>query len=707
MKNKIIKYFIVALSIGILSSCDDLWDLNLEPGKPVYDGEGNEGIIRGQLTAAYSFLLYQEVMGEFYYGPIGGVDTDEMYRNNVSSATNILNAHNISTSSNELLNFWKTTFKINEAAANVIMMCKTVEGMREEEKNDLCGQAMVLQAFSHFLLTANFGPIPIKDVPTYEMGLNSELERKPVKEVCEYALSLCRQAIPMLKPIDKVGHSGLITKSAAEALSLRIALYMASHPDIKDTQKYNDIVEWGDKFIAEGPNKLNTQPITVNEERLPAYARLFVKNMQSDASWNNTTDPEGIWSIMFFVKSINSGEYQGGRYKVNNRLGSQLGVPCPDRTANSAIGYADLTYRALNNLYDKYTDFNHGAQYPIGDLRRDWNIPTFCYKYTSTDAAIASHYTLKSRFDYFNVIMPAGITCTKEATLLPVFDKNTWADNSGNLAGIYIEDGGSGYKDANNNSDFEITIPRMTANPTTMAGFNYTNGGIVGYKIGANLNTGGIHRGYQNIQAYNNTDGVRIIVTSGVITKIEKLSSNTANIGTRFAMVTERGIGKWRREYETDLPPIREQWVTACHLPYLRFADVLLMVSEAHLFASNGNKAKGLEYLNQVRRRAYGVDINNPNSKVDFPTYNLETIMDERSRELCFEGVRRTDLVRWNAYLEPYDAVSKVVSGNPNHTNINSPISKLGANYQKYHIFPIPETELGLSPNTFYQNTGW
>ena len=382
------------------------------------------------------------------------------------------------------------------------MMAETASDMTQAEKDDVCGQAMVLKAFSHFTLAVNYGPVPIKSVASYEMGLDTALEREPVKDVCQYALDLCRDAIPLLKSIDQTGSAGVITKSAAEALSYRIALYMASHPDIQDTDKYNDVIKWADEFIQHGPNRLNTATLTVNNETLPAYARLFVNNMRSDATWNSE-NPEGIWSILFFARSINSGEYQGGRYKTAQRLGSQMGVPCPDRTANSPIGYADLTYRALNNLYDKYVGTD-AKPYPAGDLRRDWNIPTFCYKNVSGEQ-LADGYSATTRYAYFKVYMPEGITCEREAVFLPVIDRETWTYGSGNLKTIQLEDGGRGYTNAAGQTTFTIEIPRISR-PQTMASFNKAVGGIIGYKAGNSLDA---TTGMQKVNACNQNNAAQ------------------------------------------------------------------------------------------------------------------------------------------------------------------------------------------------------
>lgn len=694
------KTVLILLSVFALTSCDKWWDLNMTPGKPVFADKGSEGVIRGNLTSAYSMLLYNETIAEYYWGQVGGMDTDESFRYNVSNQTNMPGAHNIVPSSNCVRDIWKAYYKVNEFCNTAIMMCPSADDLSQAEKNDICGQAMVLKAFSHFILAQYFGPVPIKADPSYDMGLETELERKPVGEVCQYALDLCRDAIPLLKGIEEVGHSGRITRSAAEALSYRIALYMASHPDIMDEEKYDLVAQWAEDFINNGPNRLNTVPLVVGNETLPAYARLFVKNMKSDATWDSE-NPEGIWTILFFCKSVNSGPYSGGRYKTAMRLGSQMGIPCPDRTSSSPMGYCDLTYRVLNNLWDKYLD-TETATYPRGDLRRDWNIPTYCYKNVSGEA-LAAGCTPATRYDYFKVYLPEDVKCTREAVLLPVIDKSTWTYSSGNLAAIYVEDGGEGYTNSAGETSFTIEIPKISR-PATLSAFNRSVGGVICFKSGNNRDASS---GLQRINAANTTSGITVTVVNGTIRTVEKTDTRAANIGTGFTMVTERGVGKWRREYEEDLPPIREQSVTACHFPILRYADVLLMAAEANLMSAKGDYAKGLEYLNQVRRRAYGKDVYQKCPEVDFSSYTLETIMDERSRELCFEGVRRMDLIRWNAYTGSYNAIQRVIDGNPHHSYLTYAIERLGDNYEKYRVLPIPSDEMGLCSDKFYQNTGW
>jgi hypothetical protein len=72
------------------------------------------------------------------------------------------------------------------------------------------------------------------------------------------------------------------------------------------------------------------------------------------------------------------------------------------------------------------------------------------------------------------------------------------------------------------------------------------------------------------------------------------------------------------------------------NLRLIRYSDVLLMAAEANHMASND--AKAATYLNQVRERA---------NLAPFSGDIMQAIKNERRLELCFEGVRFLDLIRW------------------------------------------------------------
>jgi len=73
--------------------------------------------------------------------------------------------------------------------------------------------------------------------------------------------------------------------------------------------------------------------------------------------------------------------------------------------------------------------------------------------------------------------------------------------------------------------------------------------------------------------------------------------------------------------------------------------------------ANNGPTPEAYEALNQVRRRAYGRDINTPDPEADFaPGLNAQqfqdTVLLERAKEFVMEGKRWYDLLRTGTTLE-------------------------------------------------------
>jgi len=75
-----------------------------------------------------------------------------------------------------------------------------------------------------------------------------------------------------------------------------------------------------------------------------------------------------------------------------------------------------------------------------------------------------------------------------------------------------------------------------------------------------------------------------------------------------------------------------------------RYAEVLLIYAEAQTHV--GQNALALEALNQVKRRAAGLDYKTPNSSVDVTSATADDIVDEAGWELAGEMKRWYDLVR-------------------------------------------------------------
>lgn len=125
--------------------------------------------------------------------------------------------------------------------------------------------------------------------------------------------------------------------------------------------------------------------------------------------------------------------------------------------------------------------------------------------------------------------------------------------------------------------------------------------------------------------------------------------------------------------------------------PMLRLSDMMLIYAEAATRGS-ADRATARAYINQIRARAFN---NAAGSAITDAQMTTDFILDERARELHWEGMRRTDLIRYGkfttaAYLWPWKGG---VSGG---RSVDA----------RFNLFPIPLSDITANPN-LRQNSGY
>lgn len=137
---------------------------------------------------------------------------------------------------------------------------------------------------------------------------------------------------------------------------------------------------------------------------------------------------------------------------------------------------------------------------------------------------------------------------------------------------------------------------------------------------------------------------------------------------------------KYTSQYSDGSTPTNTTFVDN-DIVLFRLAEAYLAFAEAEAREANSNVtlAEGTRLINKLRERA-----NADHSKI---AYTLNEILDERARELYFEGNRRQDLIRYGYY-----------GGNSSYVWQWKGGKQEGANFDAFrNIFPLPSKELGTN----------
>lgn len=193
-----------------------------------------------------------------------------------------------------------------------------------------------------------------------------------------------------------------------------------------------------------------------------------------------------------------------------------------------------------------------------------------------------------------------------------------------------------------------------------------------------------------NIEFYNkfSADDIRRDVSVALFT----VDSTVVPFDTTFYQDIRGGNSReahphYSKYWDSDRPP--EDWRdqsrrNSNNVPVFRYAEVLLIIAEAENEA-NGPSGDAYEAINELRDRA-GLPPLAGLSQAQF----RDSVRLERELELCMEGKRRFDLVRWGTFLEVMEQDEFA-----------------GPNVQPHHIlYPVPQNERRLN-NKITQNPGY
>ncbi len=201
---------------------------------------------------------------------------------------------------------------------------------------------------------------------------------------------------------------------------------------------------------------------------------------------------------------------------------------------------------------------------------------------------------------------------------------------------------------------------------------------------------------YDKFVEIEGVDGYRLNATIATYDQMKNKFGTTIKDG--FTIYDNEGY--WDIRY---MPYTSNGSVYRYPLPVhvMRYNEVLCLAAEAYFM--NNDKSNAAKCINLLRTRAQA-------PAVSEGSITLDTIKDESWVELCFEGLRYQNLLRWG------DAAAKLghrgethpeidAAGNVTYPSYNA-AGSVGWKTGKHEYLPFPFNEMQVNPN-MTQNPGW
>jgi len=352
--------FLGLVSALALSSCKKFLDLKPIDSLAPANYFNTEADINAALTGVYDPLGKTATYGRSLYFEMDVADDAFIA---LSSWTQDIGLYNYNPSDTKLTDAWTTLYNgINRA--NMLLENIDKATMDPAKKEAARGEALFLRAYYQFVLTSNWGNVPLRLASTKSPS-DTHFPNSPYKTNYEQIVKDMETAAELVNPISKYNHAGRVTKSVVWGLLARVNLKMAGAP-LRDVSRYAEVIKWAEKVKTAG-HSLN-----------PSYSQVFI-NMCQD----KYDTKESIWEVEFNRKN--------GTQEEDGSLGSINGIG-----ANATIGYSYGAKHTTERYYKSFAD---------GDLRRDWNISPYSYapdnsRLAYSPSQIYNRYDAKWRREY-------------------------------------------------------------------------------------------------------------------------------------------------------------------------------------------------------------------------------------------------------------------------------------------------------------------
>lgn len=626
-----------------------------------YDSESK---LNEALAGVYQPLLSSGIYGDNMFDQLGAA-TDEGFYARSATTTGAM-VYNFDYGNADINNFWSQLY-IGVERANILIQNINVASMDETKRQVILGEALFLRGYYYFLLVSNFGDVPLKLVPTASVT-EVNIPRTPAKQVYAQILADMTAAEGKVSSITALGGGGHVSTTAVEGILARVCLTMAGAP-INDATKYADALAWAKKVQAAGIHSLN-----------PSYRQIFINLIQDIYDTK-----ESMWEVE------NKGTGADGLGSTN-RLGNTNGIifSANNNLPGYCYGFVSNTPKLFNS-------------YSAGDLRRDWACAPYNYNANTTPVSK----------NYFTTAQVYNRYCGKfrrEYELSPVLSKNVTPINFPILryadvllmlaeAENHINGPTATAYDAINQvrrRGFGLNPTTPVASVSAVSGLTLTTAGNTGY-LTTVPNIPLIITGGGGIGA---TGAATVSISTGKITSVAIINPGTGY--TSAPTVTAGTLWKASTAYETGTQVINGNNLYTVTTAGTSTTTGPVQTSGASAAATTGAvfTYAGVKATITAAIATSTVDL----SGLSQASFQL-AIQDERARELCFEALRKPDLIRWGIWVTTMNALATNIKATAPASFSYAALA--GSNITARNLlFPIPASEISVN-KAMTQNPGW
>jgi hypothetical protein len=591
-------------------------------------------------------------------------------------------------SSSNVNNMWSTLYTGIERANELLTYVNLKDSSKATQAT--IGETLFLRAYYHYLLATNFGPVPLKLTPTTTPnGLSTP--RASLDSIYAYVLRDMKLAESKVYKASDLGYSSRVSKTTIDGILARVYLTMAGYPynggKAGVDAMYDSSLVYSQKVINSGLHSLN-----------PSYTQIFI----NEASEVYDTK-ETLWEADFSGGT-------GSPITLQGSLGAGNGIQFTSAT----------TYPGTSNFIYNDSGYSYGFVYVtqklynlynVSDARRDWNIQNFNYTVNTAQSPIVTRTPISNTVAFSYNRNNAKWRRTYEQVYAK--GKNTSAINfpilrySDVLLMMAEADLNANHGSISSDGLNAINAVRergygLTASSAPLKALTITN-------PGSGYNTT-VTSGYNNASLANvNTDnwlGYASTITGGQVTAVTLTSG-----GIGFTAGTAGTIYLGNKWVANKTYAVNQQVINNGNLYTVTTAGTTTSTPPTQTSGASSAGTTGAVFTYAgVAATASGTLLTK--ADVDLTAVAMKDIQDERARELCYEGVRTSDLIRWNIFYSTMQDMYNQINAWPTFATNTKPNVGFGYNNvvsapaNKFLLLPIPSSEINVN-KAISQNPGW